>query len=204
MIQTLDEIAVKHGTDKSSLHHNYTKVYDSLLSGIRHLPIKLLEIGVEDGHSVKMWEEYFPNGEIYGVDVTETCSQYATDRIKIFIGNQCDGEFLESIVADAGGSFDIIIDDGGHWMHQQIGTLKILWPYVKRKGLYVIEDLMTSYLSDYDGGFRQPNTAVEFLKALVDDVNLQGDKEDLVTDIESLQFYNGICFLLKNKTPNRR
>jgi hypothetical protein len=197
MSKTLDEIAIKYGTDKSSLNHNYTKLYDGLLSGIRHLPIKLLEIGVENGCSVKMWEEYFPNGEIYGVDVTETCSQYATDRIKIFIGNQCDGEFLESIVAEAGGSFDVIIDDGGHWMHQQIGTLNILWPHVKRKGLYIVEDLETSYASEYDGGFRKPNTAVEFLKALVDDVNLQGDKEDLVTDIESLHFYNNISVLFK-------
>jgi hypothetical protein len=36
-------------------------------ASIRHLPIKLLEIGVENGCSIKMWEEYFPNGEIYGL-----------------------------------------------------------------------------------------------------------------------------------------
>ena len=58
----LDALALKAGTDKSSAQHNYTKIYSRYFSPIKDKPLKFLEIGIYKGNSVKMWENYFPNG----------------------------------------------------------------------------------------------------------------------------------------------
>ncbi len=193
----LDQLAIKHGTDKSSTEHSYTHLYDATFAQLRHWPIRLLEIGVEEGRSLRMWEDYFPKARIFGIDIRQDCRRFQTERTRIFIGDQSDHAFLERVVSEAGGYFDIIIDDGGHWMHEQITSLQTLWPFLSPMGIYVIEDLHTSYIPEYGGGFRKYDTTVEFLKQLVDDVHLQGQPSHLVRDIASIHFYRNICFLFK-------
>jgi hypothetical protein len=136
---TLHEIGLKYGTDKST-NHNFTPYYDSYLSYLRDQNINLLEIGISEGLSLKMWEEYFQNGLIVGVDILER-SYMNTDRISTMVINQEKPDELLSIP----GEFDIIIDDGGHTMFQQQLTLKtILGPKLKYDGIYILEDLHTS------------------------------------------------------------
>ena len=65
---------------------------------------------------------------------------------------------------------DIIVDDGGHTMKQQIVSLKTLLPSVRSGGLYIIEDLLTSYRTEFGGKYLDPSTTIEFIKGLVDDV----------------------------------
>lgn len=101
---------------------------------------RVLEIGVESGNSLKMWEEFFPKATIYGIDVNEQCLQHETHRIKIFIGNQGDPVFLRQVIESAGGSFDIIIDDGSHAAADQIASFTNLFPALSTHGIYVIED----------------------------------------------------------------
>lgn len=204
MSKTLDEIAIKYGTDKSSQGHGYTELYDGVFRALQNWPLKLLEIGIDEGKSIRMWQEYFPKAQIFGIDINKQCRKYETDRTKIFIGDQTDAPFLENVVSTAGGYLDIIIDDGGHWMHEQITSLSILWPYLSPRGIYVIEDLQTSYIPEYGGGFRKFDTTIEFLKGLVDDVNLKGEDSYLVTDIASMHFHRNICFLFKCKDTSNK
>jgi hypothetical protein len=136
---TLHEIGLKYGTDKST-HHNFTPTYDLYLSYLRNQNLKLLEIGISEGPSLKMWEEYFQNSQIIGVDILER-SYMNTERIHTMIINQEKENELLSIP----GEFDIIIDDGGHTMYQQQLTLKVLFdPKLKYGGTYILEDLHTS------------------------------------------------------------
>jgi hypothetical protein len=136
---TLHEIGLKYGTDKST-NHNFTPAYDAHLSPLRNQNIKLLEIGISEGPSLKMWEEYFQNGQIVGVDILER-SYMNTKRTHTMVINQEKSDELLSIP----GEFDIIIDDGGHTMYQQQLTLKVLFdPKLKYGGTYILEDLHTS------------------------------------------------------------
>jgi|GEM_PF-2217957 len=133
----LHELAIKYGTDKCQSY--LAMLYDPLFSRFRSFPINLLEIGVLQGQSLRLWYEYFPMAVIYGVDINPECKGCKNDRIKVFIGDQSDKDFL----TDAFGNlmFNIIIDDGGHLPEQQVTSMEVLFDLVKPGGLYIIEDI---------------------------------------------------------------
>lgn len=136
---TLHELGLKYGTDKAT-HHGFTPVYDQYLSKLKDEKLRLLEIGISEGPSLKMWEDYFENAEVFGVDILDRADMN-TARTQTMIVDQEDAEQLLSIP----GSFDIIIDDGGHTMFQQQLTLKTLFhTKLVDGGIFILEDLHTS------------------------------------------------------------
>jgi hypothetical protein len=138
----LTELGTKYNTDKAN-YHRFTQFYNSYFNQKRYEAKLVMEIGVLNGGSLKMWEEYFPNATIIGVD-NQNKKQYEQGRIKI---HQADQEYPDSLVevAKQYGQFDIIIDDGSHLIPHQYQTLGALFPYVKINGYYVLEDLHTSH-----------------------------------------------------------
>ncbi|MFZ4499967.1 MAG: hypothetical protein ACOYMZ_00530 [Minisyncoccia bacterium] len=168
-MRTLDEIALTYGTDKSSTFHNYTEKYDHYFSVMRNSTIRILEIGIQNGYSLKTWKEYFPNAEIYGIDIVD-CTLMDEPRIKTLIGSQNDTTFLKQ-VQEQYGPFDIIIDDGSHYSTDMKISLDTLFPYLKQGGLYVVEDLHCCYWPEFsDGG----TAFMSRLKQLMDSVNGNG------------------------------
>ena len=144
LLQLLGE---KYGTDKAGHKYDgigYLDYYDRHFSNIRYDVKTFVEIGVLGGKSLRMWEEYFPNAIIYGIDINPSCKGYESDRIKIFIGNQNSESFLIDI-ANKIGNIDILLDDGSHITKHQISTYNILYPLLNSGGFYVIEDLGNSY-----------------------------------------------------------
>ena len=173
----LDQLARKHGSDKGPepagglSGKGYTAIYSSFFESLRQRELVLLEIGVAQGASLRMWEEYFPNARIFGVDVDPDCTRYESDRTSVLIGDQADVAFLQRLVDVVAAPLDIVIDDGGHHMHQHQTSLEFLFPHVAHGGLYCIEDLHTSYRRSYGGGFRRRTATVEYLKELADYLN---------------------------------
>ena len=162
--KTLHELGVKHGTDKS-LHHNYLNIYEKYLKDLRKKTIRFLEIGVDKGESIKMWEEYFSDGLIYGFDIDDK-KEYETNRTKILIGDQENENDLLSLPKN----LDIIVDDGGHTMIQQQKTLNHLFNiHLKDGGFYIIEDLQTSVKEfgdacSYNWGATEKNNTLRLVK----------------------------------------
>jgi hypothetical protein len=169
---TLDELAKKYGTDKGSDGHLYTNKYSIYLEQYRDLEFNLLEIGVFNGASIKMWKEYFPKANIVALDINPECLQYQEKNITIHIGNQSNIEFLQSII-NKYQNFDVIIDDGGHSWKQQIITYETLFPALNRGGLYFVEDMHTSY-RPYSEWNDYHITGVNYFKGIVDSVNING------------------------------
>jgi demethylmacrocin O-methyltransferase len=97
-----------------------------------------------------MWEAYFPNAHIYGMDIVDP-SAHDTDRITTYIADQGDRNHLQGFIDAHGSEFDIVIDDGGHTMEQQQTSFGLLFPHVRPGGLYVIEDVHTSFPELYPG-----------------------------------------------------
>lgn len=209
----LDNLAIKAGADKNSTYHNYTEVYARYFAGLKEKPIKFLEIGIYQGASVKLWEEYFKNAELHFIDITFQYTQYYSDRSHYHLCNQESPEDLQKFIAKTGGNFDVIIDDGGHTMNQQITSFKVLFPHLKSGGLYIIEDLHTSYWPGWGGEKTRLNT-VAFLKSLVDEVNFIGARttkaSHLAIDpsiskelniyrekIYSIHFYDSLAIIIK-------
>lgn len=171
-IMTLDELAAKHGTDKGPNDHMYTSKYSLYLEQYRDIEFNLLEIGVYNGSSIKMWKEYFPKANIVALDIDPRCKQYEEDRIDIHIGDQTDVKFLQDVF-NKYGHFEVILDDGGHSWKQQIISFETLFPLLTLGGVYLIEDMHTSYRpqSIWDDYYI---TGITYFKNLVDSVNLNG------------------------------
>lgn len=136
---TLTELAEKYGSDKGLRGHGYTDTYDRLLTPLRDLPIKIFEIGVREGYSLKMWYDFFPNAKIYGIDINE-CEIHANDRTTIFKCDQGHFEGLNKIIESIG-KIDIFIDDGSHKFSDIITSLEALTPYLNVGGFYFVEDI---------------------------------------------------------------
>lgn len=136
---TLHELGIHHHTDKA-VYHLFTVIYDTWFSRLRDEQIRLLEIGVLLGGSLRMWEEYFPNAELHGADIDDR-SEYATSRIHIHQTDQTKSDQLQLLPRDC----HIIVDDGGHTMLQQQLTLTTLFDsHLLPGGTYILEDLHTS------------------------------------------------------------
>lgn len=147
---------------------HYFEIYERHFHQFRGKDMSLLEFGVLHGGSLQMWKHYFGQGaRITGVDINPRCATLAEERIDIVIGNQEDRNSLRGIVAERP-PFDIIIDDGGHTMTQQITTFQEMWFSLKEGGVYLCEDTHTSYWPAFGGGYRQPGTFIEYTKNLLD------------------------------------
>jgi hypothetical protein len=101
---------------------------------------------------------------------------------------------------------DILIDDGGHTMPQQIATFEELYPHVQPNGVYLCEDIHTSFLTEYGGGYRREGTFLEYGKALVDRLHgwYSQDPARLTVDVftrttYALHFYDSV--LVVDKSP---
>ena len=145
----LDALA-RDRTDKSSIAHGYTEIYEQFFLPLKYKRIRICEIGIERGGSLTVWRDYFPKAMIFGIDIFDY-SKYAEKRIKTFVADQSKRSQLQSFIRASGGQFDVIIDDGGHTMNQQQISLGYLFKHVKPGGYYIVEDVHTSLPRYYHG-----------------------------------------------------
>ncbi|HUR73411.1 MAG TPA: class I SAM-dependent methyltransferase [Sporichthya sp.] len=156
---------------------HYFAAYHRHFARFRGKPCIVLEFGVAEGGSLQMWRHYF--GEqalIYGVDINPECKKFEEPGIRIFIGDQEDRDFLARIAAEIG-PIDVLIEDGGHTMGQQIATFEVLYPKLSPRGVFLIEDLHTSYWPEFGGGYRNPGTFIEYAKNSIDQLQAWHSRE---------------------------
>ncbi len=168
-VNTLDELAIRHATDKSSLGHHYTRVYESYLATRREQVRSVLEIGVWRGCSLKMWADYFPNARIVGLDISAAdLPADLGDRVEFHLtdGTKVPLQFEKT-------DFDLVVDDGSHQSRDMIHAFESWFPHVQPGGLYVVEDLHAVYWPDYNVGC-DPAAAIQYFKALIDELNCHG------------------------------
>ncbi len=139
----LTEIAKKIGhTDKVD-SHVYTEFYGPFLSPRRLTVKRVLEIGVSDGGSIAMWHKFFPNAEIFGVDIKMNGSPVIKKlkqepRVHLFKGDAYSRRFVNKL-KDL--KFDIILDDGIHDMPSWKKFLKLYPALLAKDGILMIEDI---------------------------------------------------------------
>lgn len=189
---------------------NYLDIYHEHFERYRGKSPTVIEFGVHYGGSLEMWRYYFGRrARIYGVDIDPRCRRSDRGRTKIFIGDQADREFLQTIVGQVG-PIDIVIDDGGHFPDQQIATFEVLYPAVKNDGIFVVEDLHTSYWRNYRGGLRKRGTFIEYAKVLADQLSAWHSRDanfvvdDFTRSTRAMHFYNSLVVFEKAAmTPPR-
>jgi len=207
--KNLEKLGRFYKTDKIG-NHFYLPHYQQHFEKFRLKKINLFEIGVggyndpnKGGNSLRMWKRYFRNGKVFSLDIYDK-SKLEEKRIKIFCGSQVDRDLMMKI-ADEIGKIDIIIDDGSHFNQHVIETFKILFPRLKDGGIYVIEDIQSSYWTELGGDMdkNNPLTIMNFFKSLTDGLN---NKEFIYPGyipnyfdmkIISIHFYHNLIFVYK-------
>ena len=137
----------------SKFLHGYVEIYKSFFENIKNNKLNILEIGVADGASIKVWSDYFANSNIAGIDIKKIDieeKKLKKKNIKIYQGSQTDKAFLQKIIK-IHNNFDIIIDDGSHYPKDVIKSFELLFPCLSLNGLYFVEDVQTSYNHYYYG-----------------------------------------------------
>ena len=198
--------------------HHYFDIYTKHFEAYRHRPIRMLEIGVFRGGSLRMWKEYFhPDSIIVGIDIDKSCKAHEIADRKVFvrIGSQADPEFLLAVTEEFG-PFDIILDDGSHKTHHQNISFGALFrAALTDGGCYMVEDVHTNYwLKHVDS----EDTFIDLAKQMVDmlhepyfdrkETNFRLDHPDaveamelsyLAANIASVAFYDSIVVIDKKK-----
>jgi ADP-heptose:LPS heptosyltransferase/lipopolysaccharide biosynthesis glycosyltransferase len=224
----LDKMAIKHKADKSSQFNNFAVKYDKILSPFRNSYKSVLEIGICQGNSLRMWVDYFPNAIIHGVDIPNAeihgvnleaalkdCKAYS-DKIVFHMVDQSDEAQLKNL--EQFSPFDFIVDDGSHLWGDQILTFQTLFPYLRKGGIYIVEDTCTSYWKEYKNN---SISCIDYFKTLVDEVNFKGNRGSIPENppkdfgawekgwhrredcqkvlplFESIQFFNGFIVVFK-------
>jgi len=184
---------------------HYFEVYERELTRFRARPITFLEIGVFKGGSIPMWREYFADGStLVFADIDPDCAAHADPGTHVEIGNQADPAFLTAL-AEKYGPFDVVLDDGSHINAHQIASFQGLWPHMKPRSLYMVEDCHTSYWPGFGGGYRNEASFIEFAKRKVDAMHSWYTDQDamfpfdpIAQELAGVRFYDSIVAFEKN------
>jgi cephalosporin hydroxylase len=168
----------------------------------------LVEVGTQKGGSLEMWSEYLGSGsEIIGIDIDPECAKlkYDYSGVKVVIGDQGDPKFWDDFLLKHP-KIDIFIDDGGHFMDQQILTFEKVFPTMPIGGIYFCEDCHTSYMPYNGGGLRNRNSFIEYAKSYIDvihsdwimDIDAELERRKVIgKDLTSIHFYDSLVVLEK-------
>jgi hypothetical protein len=147
---------------------HYFDTYEDVLSKFGGRPIRMLEIGVYRGGSIRMWREFLPPGSlIVGIDIDPKCKAFEEPARNVFIriGDQSDPRFLADVVREFG-PFDLILDDGSHVCSHMITSFNHLFlDGLKSPGIYLAEDTHANFWPDYRD---QPYSFIDLAKDLAD------------------------------------
>jgi predicted O-methyltransferase YrrM len=128
-------------TDKLSLR--YDAAYEFLCGHLLKLANpRVLEIGVLNGASIRAWREWFgTRAYIATIEINPTRAANVSGQCHVFVGDQSDKTFLNGVIRDTTGRFDLVVDDASHIPSDQLASFEVLWPHVNPWGVYVIEDV---------------------------------------------------------------
>jgi hypothetical protein len=201
-------------SDKTYSHH-YETMYGRLLGPFRDKEINFLEIGLGCGifleetvQSLKLWRHFLPKSNIsimFQDDVK--CALDLKSKVEnVFMGDSSDFVFIK-IIGEKYGPFDVVIDDEKrHTRKTQINGLVGLWPHIKSKGVYVIEDLFLSINQEMKKSsldlifqilllFNDIN--LNYMNLIRDEIPVEKYARDIVKDLMSINCYSRSCVLIK-------
>lgn len=218
--QTLRQLYAEHRGKVSDKWESYLELYDRLFAAFRDQPVRLLEIGVQNGGSLEIWSRYFPDAiRLVGVDINDACARLVYDdpHVAVVVAD-ANTDAAEKHIVSLAPSYDIIIDDGSHRSGDIVRSFARYFPRLEDGGLYVVEDLHCSYWAHFEGGLFNHDSAISFLKRLVDVVSfehwgldcsrasiLEGIlgtygvtiEEATLSHIHSVEFFNSVCVVRK-------
>lgn len=201
--ELLDIFASNEGPVVHKWHH-YIPIYDRYFSPFRGTNFRFLEIGVAEGGSLQLWRKYFgQSATIFGIDIDEDCARFDGASAQVRIGSQDDPDFLNRVVDEMGG-VDVVLDDGSHMMPHIETSLRTLFPRMSANGVYMIEDLHTSYWSDWGGGYSAEANFFNTLRGLIDSMHhwyhdKSSELDEIGVQLGGLHIHDSVAVLEKGR-----
>lgn len=221
MTETLLNLYETHDGYVSDKWSSYLAVYEELFAPLRDKPVRLLEIGVQNGGSLQIWSKYFRNATaIVGCDINPGIAKLKPGpKVHLVVGDIASPATAADI-RRISSTYDIVIDDGSHRSDHIIAAFRQIFPMLAPGGLFVAEDLIYSYRHSFKGRIFAPFSSVEFFKRLVEAINYDHWRNrpremllsrvlaplsvhrlkrltvsELHQQIRSVRFYNSICII---------
>ena len=137
----LRELIDNSRTDKDTIH-SYLETYEMFFNNKRLETLAVMEIGISNGGSIKLWNDYFLNASIYGVDIMNMNDNIYDiknnyPRINLYLNT--DAYNIDVNIFNK--KFDIIIEDGDHLLNNQIKFINNYLSILNDKGIMIIEDI---------------------------------------------------------------
>jgi len=219
--RSLDHLFHEYGSDKANIFkplqkqgHGYSTFYEKKLEDCKNKNLNILEIGSYAGASAAAFIKYFPNSTVYCFDINISNFKYKSKNINVFgldINNQkkvlkvINKVFSEKKV----NQFDLIIDDGSHNLSDILKSFKFFFKYVKKKGLYIIEDFKYPNYYNYNRNidhilvdeFLENIKNKKYFSSKIFDI---GEQKEIMNSIEMIEIFKGnlndsdICFITKS------
>jgi hypothetical protein len=132
-------------TDKNTIH-SYLDLYELILRHKKYTATDVLEVGIWNGGSIKLWHDYFVNANVYGLDIMKLDNVWDEvknkDRIKLFTEiNAYDTNVFNEKFSDK--KFDFVLDDGPHTLESMITFITLYSKILKEDGILIIEDVQS-------------------------------------------------------------
>ena len=216
---SLEELYHSHRGKVSDKWSSYLPVYERSFERFRRSPVRLLEVGIQNGGSLEIYQAYLPEGSlIVGCDINPKCQTLQYDRNVHVVVGDCGATSTQDAVTAISPRFDIIIDDGSHRSSDIIRTFLMYFPLLEEGGIFIIEDLHASYWKDWEGGLFYTLSSMAFFKLLADTINCEhwgngktavdlmshefADYAQLIPaadlkNVFSVQFFNSVCVVEK-------
>ena len=223
--KSLKQLYEEHQGKVSDKWSIYLSEYDRIFAPYRDGPTRLLEIGIQNGGSLDIWAQFFPNAQnLIGCDINPDCAKltYADSRISVVVGD-ANTDMTEIAVLSISPQFDVIIDDGSHRSSDIVKSFAKYWPHIIDEGVFVAEDLHCSYWQGFEGGLFDAFSSINFFKRLADIIShehwgVAKNRTDILTGffakygfsiqeadlqhIHSVEFINSVCVIRKSKPIN--
>ena len=220
-MEKYSDVIRAHRGKVSDKWSSYLDIYDRLFAPLRNAPLSILEIGVQNGGSLEIYDRFFQKAiRIVGVDANPRCAdlRYDSDKVELVIGD-VGGQSTKEKITQISKQFDVIVDDGSHISRDIIEAFLLYFPLLVPGGIYVVEDVSCSYWRNWEGALFYERSSITFFKTLLDVVNAEhwGIKEgprdllqlrfpnlrtpipdDVCNEIFSITVFNSVVVITKN------
>ena len=144
---SLEELADNTRTDKNTTH-SYLPLYQQLLESKKEMAKNVLEIGIQTGGSIKLWDDFFTNATVYGIDIIDYNTVWNgiknNDNIVLYTStNAYDTNFVHNTFLKSNIKFDMLLDDGPHSLGSMIQFIQLYSQLMTENGILIIEDVQS-------------------------------------------------------------
>jgi hypothetical protein len=185
---SLEEIVDNSRTDKNT-SHSYLPLYQQLLISKKETAKNVLEVGIyHTGGSIKLWNDFFTNANVYGIDMLDINDIWNDDiknNEKIILYTSSDGynnDFFTTNFLHKNIKCDFMLDDGPHTLESMKTFIKLYSQIMTDDGILIIEDVQSWEWID-----TLRNEVPEHLKQFIKVYDLRSNKnrpDDIVFTID--------------------